>query len=93
MSTITISSVAGVGSAPFYTGLNVSGTATAEEQVSVHYEIPANGVMSSDLHATADDNGAWSVKFDGEFGAGTDVTVVARLSDGAQATHELTLPN
>jgi len=93
MSTITISAAEGIGSAPFYTGLNVTGTAAANETVRVHYEIPTNGVMSADLHATARVDGTWSVKFDGEFGECTDITVIAHLDDHAQATFEMTLPD
>ena len=93
MSTITISKAQGIGNAPYYTGLDVSGTATAGERVHVHYEIPASGVMSADLNTTAGDNGEWKVKFESEFNAGTDIVVVARLNDGAKAEKDLTLPS
>jgi len=92
MSTITISDLEGVGQAPIYTGITATGTATAEDAVAVYYEIASNGVRSANLNTTANSNGIWSVTFDGEFNANTCVTVVAGLTDGAQASKDITLP-
>lgn len=92
MSAISVTTVSGLGSAPIYTGLSANGSATAKATVRVYYEVPANGVKSADITTTADDSGAWSVKFNGEFSAGTEVTVVARLSDNTQAEKTETLP-
>ncbi len=92
MSTLNIQTIEPLGMAPYYTGLQVSGMATADEKVTVHYEIAANGVCTSNLYAQAADSGQWSVKFNGEFSAGTEVTVIAQLDDGATVSKNQTLP-
>jgi len=91
MSIITISTAEGIGSAPIYAGLSVTGTAMADDTVRVYYTIPQNGVMSADLNTTADINGMWSVTFDSEFYEGNHITVLARLDDKTQTTFDVTL--
>lgn len=91
MASISVTSITGIGQPDIFTGLKAEGTATAGETVKVYYEIPNAGVMSSDLPATVQDSGSWSVEFNGEFSGGTTVTVIATMSSG-KASQTVTLP-
>ena len=91
MASISVSSITGMGQPDIYTGLKAEGTATAGATIQVYYEIPSNGVMSSNMDTTVKSDGSWAVEFNGEFSAGTTVTVIATFS-GGKASQTETLP-
>lgn len=67
-------------------GLIIHGETThGRQNVQVYFEIPANGVQSTNMRAVSDDMGNWQVIFPGEFRAGTEVTAYARGADAPLA--------
>ncbi|MEG3617128.1 hypothetical protein V5T82_01550 [Magnetovibrio sp. PR-2] len=90
MASITVTSVTGLGQPDIYTGLEAQGTGTADKTLTVHYKTQS-GAMSADKSPKVNSDGSWSVKFNGEFSAGTEVKVIAKLGD-TEASKTVTLP-